>query len=82
MDTRYDARLKGPRRWFVNERGLSMENRVIELEMKMAHFEQTMDELSEVIAHQQTDIDRLRAQVDALMTHIRERAADSGENLA
>ena len=63
-------------------RGLGMEDRVIELEMKMAHFEQTIDELSEVIAHQQTDIDRLRAHIDVLLKHIRERTADSGDNLA
>ena len=59
-----------------------MEDRVIELEMKMAHFEQTIDELSEVIARQQTDIDRLRAHIDALSKHIREGTADSGDNLA
>ena len=82
MDTRNDARLKGLRRTFVNEKGLGMEDRMIELEMKMAHFEQTIDELSEVIAHQQTDIDRLRAHIDALLKHIREGTADSGDNLA
>ena len=82
MDTRNDARLKGLRRTFVNEQGLGMEDRVIELEMKMAHFEQTIDELSEVIARQQTDIDRLRAHIDALLKHIREGTADSGDNLA
>ena len=49
---------------------------------KWAHFEQTIDELSEVIARQQTDIDRLRAHIDALLKHIREGAADSGDNLA
>ena len=59
-----------------------MEDRVIELEMKMAHFEQALDELSEVIARQQTDIDRLRAHIDVLLKHIRERTADSGDNLA
>ena len=59
-----------------------MEDRVIELEMKMAHFEKTIDELSEVIARQQTDIDRLCAQIDALLKHICEGAADSGDNLA
>ena len=42
-----------------------MEDRVIELEMKMAHFEQTIDELSEVLARPQTDIDRLRAHINA-----------------
>ena len=63
-------------------RGLGMEDRVIELEMKMAHFEQTIDELSEVIARQQTDIDRLRAHIGALLKHIREGTADSGDNLA
>mgnify|MGYP001397768669 CR=1 FL=1 len=63
-------------------RGLGMEDRVIKLEMKMAHFEQTIDELSEVIARQQTDIDRLRAHIDALFKHIWEGAADSEDNLA
>ena len=59
-----------------------MEDRVIELEMKMAHFEQAIDELSEVIARQQTDIDRLRAHIDAFLKHIQEGTADSGDNLA
>ena len=64
------------------KKGLGMEDRMIELEMKMAHFEQTIDELSEVIAHQQTDIDSLRAHIDALLKHIREGTTDSGDNLA
>ena len=53
-----------------------MKDRVIELEIKMAHFEQTIDELSDLITRQQTDIDRLNTQLLSLLAHIREREAD------
>ena len=57
-------------------KGLGMQDRVIELEIKMVHFEQTVDELSDLIARQQTDIDRLNTQLLSLLAHIREREAD------
>ena len=57
-------------------KGLGMQDRVIELEIKMVHFERTVDELSDLIARQQTDIDRLNIQLVSLLAHIRQREAD------
>ena len=62
-------------------KGLGMQDRVIELEIKMVHFEQTVDELSDLIARQQTDIDRLNTQLLSLLTHIREREADGVDKM-
>jgi len=58
-----------------------MKDRVIELEIKMAHFEQTIDELSDLIARQQTDIDRLNTQLVSLSAHITKHNTDVGDNL-
>lgn len=58
-----------------------MKDRVIELEIKMAHFEQTIDELSDLIARQQTDIDRLNTQLVSLLAHITKHNADAGDKL-
>ena len=62
-------------------KGLGMQDRVIELEIKMVHFERTVDELSDLIARQQTDIDRLNTQLLSLLTHIREREADGVDKM-
>ena len=62
-------------------KGLGMQDRVIELEIKMVHFEQTVDELSDLIARQQTDIDRLNTQLLSLLAHIREREADAADKM-
>ena len=58
-----------------------MKDRVIELEIKMTHFEQTIDELSDLIARQQTDIDRLNTQLVSLLAHITKHNADAGDKL-
>mgnify|MGYP001258583447 FL=1 len=58
-----------------------MKDRVIELEIKMAHFEQTIDELSDLIARQQTDIDRLNTQLVSLLAHITKHKTDAGDKL-
>lgn len=58
-----------------------MKDRVIELEIKMAHFEQTIDELSDLIARQQKDIDRLNTQLFSLLAHITKHNADAGDKL-
>ena len=63
-------------------KGLGMQDRVIELEIKMAHFEQTVDELSDLIARQQTDIDRLNTKLLSLLAHIREREVDGVDKMA
>ena len=47
-----------------------MQDRVIELEIKLAHFEQTVDELSDLITLQQMDIDRLKTQLSSLLALI------------
>ena len=62
-------------------KGLGMQDRVIELEIKMVHFERTVDELSDLIARQQTDIDRLNTQLLSLLAHIREREADAADKM-
>ena len=58
-----------------------MKDRVIELEIKMAHFEQTIDELSDLIARQQTDVDRLNTQLVSLLAHITKHNTDVGDKL-
>tara|TARA_B100000676_G_C18091325_1_gene860107 strand:+ start:6956 stop:7135 length:180 start_codon:yes stop_codon:yes gene_type:complete len=58
-----------------------MQDRVIELEIKLAHFEQTVDELSDLITLQQMDIDRLKTQLSSLLALISERKADTGDKL-
>ena len=63
-------------------KGLGMQDRVIELEIKMVHFEQTVDELSDLIARQQTDIDRLNTKLLSLLAHIREREVDGVDKMA
>jgi len=47
----------------------------------MAHFEQTIDELSDLIARQQTDIDRLNTQLVSLLAHITKHNTDVGDKL-
>ncbi|MBO89602.1 MAG: SlyX protein [Rickettsiales bacterium] len=58
-----------------------MQDRVIELEIRLAHFEQTVDELSDLITLQQMDIDRLKTQLSFLLAHISEHKADTGDKL-
>ena len=45
------------------------------LEEKIAHLEHVVDDLSAMIARQNKDISRLRAQVDALIAREAEREA-------
>ena len=58
-----------------------MKDRVIGLEIKMAHFEQTIDELSDLIARQQKDIDRLNTQLVSLLAHITKHNTDAADKL-
>ena len=48
-----------------------MEDRLIELETRLAHQEATLDELSGVIAQQQTERRLLGQQVQTFIAHIR-----------
>ena len=47
------------------------------LEEKIAHLQMAVDELSDVIARQDQEIGRLRAQVDRLILREAEREADT-----
>lgn len=58
-----------------NERRKMMEGRLIELETRVAHYEQMLDDLNNVIARQQNEIQELERQVGMILTHIRERTA-------
>lgn len=55
-----------------------MEGRLIELEMRVAHYEQTLDDLNSVIARQQSEIQNLERQVEMILRHIRTREVDEG----
>ena len=48
-----------------------MESRLIELEMRVAHYEQTLDDLNGVITRQQSEIQNLERQVEMILAHIR-----------
>ena len=54
-----------------------MESRLIELEMRVAHYEQTLDDLNGVITRQQSEIQNLERQVEMIFAHVRNR--DTGE---
>ena len=49
-----------------------------EIEEKLAHLMRSADELSDVVARQQTEIDRLTARVEKLMRREAERDAADG----
>ena len=54
-----------------------MESRLIELEMRVAHYEQTLDDLNGVITCQQSEIQSLERQVEMILAYIRNR--ETGE---
>ena len=47
------------------------------LEEKIAHLQQIVDDLSDVVARQDREIDRLRTQVDRLVLREAEREAEA-----
>ncbi|MFU8865503.1 MAG: SlyX family protein [Rhodobacterales bacterium] len=49
------------------------------LEEKLAHLIRTVDDLSDVVAAQQTEIDRLTRRVEMLMQREGEREASGGD---
>jgi SlyX protein len=53
----------------------SLEARLTELEVRLAHFEAMVDELSTVVADQQRDIDRLMSRLQAASDRLEEMAA-------
>ena len=54
-----------------------MESRLIELEMRVAHYERTLDDLNGLITRQQSEIQNLERQVEMILAHIRNR--ETGE---
>lgn len=49
-----------------------------DLQERLAHLERTLDDLSDVVARQDTEIIRLRRQVDTLMAREADREAQGG----
>lgn len=50
---------------------------MLALEEKIAHLQKTVDDLSDVIARQDTELARLRTQVDLLVLREAEREAEA-----
>jgi len=48
-----------------------MESRLIELEMRVAHYEQTLADLNGVITRPKPEIQHLERQVEIILAHIR-----------
>ncbi|MDX1780315.1 MAG: SlyX family protein [Thalassovita sp.] len=49
-----------------------------EIEEKLAHLHRTVDDLSDIVARQQKDIDILMRRVEMLMQREADREADAG----
>jgi SlyX protein len=58
------------------------ERRLTACEIAIAHLTRVNDDLSEIVAQQQTKIARLEKRVDLLMAREAEREAQGGEYLA
>ena len=55
-----------------------MEDRLIELEMRVAHYEEAQEALSEVIARQQNEIAELERSMAAVLDFIRHGRSSDG----
>jgi len=58
-----------------------MTDRIIALEETVAHLVRTVDDLSEVIARQDGEIERLRRRVELLSVREAEREAEAGSQI-
>ncbi len=52
------------------------ESRLIALEIRVAHYERMIDDMSDLVARQANDIDRLTLQIRRLGDKLRETAED------
>jgi SlyX protein len=57
-----------------------MQERLTEIEIKIAHMEQSLSELSDVLYRQQSLLDRLERRFDELRQGIEAAADDGGDN--
>jgi len=57
-----------------------MQDRLTEIEIKIAHMEQSLSELSDVLYRQQSLLDRLERRFDELKLGIEAAANDQGDN--
>ena len=55
------------------------EDRLIEIETKIAHQENTVESLNQVVYQQQKKIDHLEGMLSALAKHVKDMVASSGE---
>ncbi len=53
-------------------------DRLIEVEARLAHFERQCEDLSDVVARQTMEIDRLKKQVEVLSSRVLDLQADFG----
>lgn len=55
------------------------ENRLIDIEIKLTHQEDAVDELNKVVCQQQKKIDHLEAICEALIRHVKELSDSATE---
>lgn len=57
---------------------MSTEDRFIDIEIKLAHQEHTVESLNQRVYEQQQQIDKLEQMVAALVQHVRSQAESGG----